>query len=173
MSEPSSPFNLRSTFMLGQRASADDFWLGLGLVAVVDAVRLTLTPAAGVLSWLLVAFLVSCVFMNRLRDAGRAPGFAFLVLAIATIIKAVTGLFAMGAELMPHFMAFLTDMGVDPNDPAQMYAPEVQAAYQEWLQQDPAFAVEILAAGAWLSAWGFWLSLLLSGVWAARLPKAP
>jgi len=171
MSDPSSPFDLKSTFMPGQRSSADDFWLGLGLVAVVDAVRLTLTPAAGVLSWLLVAFFVTCVFMNRLRDANRAPGLALLVLAIATVIKSVTGLFAMGAALMPHFLTFLNDMGVDPNDPAQMYSPEVQAAYQEWLRQDPSFAVEILGAGAWLSAWGFWGALLLAGLWVARMPR--
>jgi len=140
--------NLKVAFLPGLRASADEFWLALGVIALVDAVRLSLSPAAGWLSWLLIAFFVSCAFMNRLRDAGRSPMLALAPLAGATIVKMVTGLFAIISEMMPQALIFFESQGVDLADPDQLYDPAVQAAYQDWLTSNPEFAVQALAAGA-------------------------
>lgn len=170
MTQPA--INLKVAFWPVHRATPDDFWLALGVIAVLDAVRLTLTPAAGLLSWAVIAFFVACAFINRLRDAGRMVGLAVVPLGAATLVKLVAGLFGMMSVAYPEFIAFLQSQGVDLNDPvsvqAAAYDAEIQRAYQAHLTSDPEHALAILKAGAWPSAWGFWLTLALSGLWATR-----
>ncbi len=164
-----SRLNLKVAFIPGLRASADDFWLALGVIALIDAVRLSISPTAGLLSWLVVAFFALCAFMNRLRDAGRAPTIAFILLIGASVIKALSGLFAMAWAIMPQVLTYLEEnLGVDPDDPAQFYDPQIQRAYQDWLVANPEIVMSALGAGAWPSVWGFWLTLVIAGVWVSR-----
>ncbi|WP_306015803.1 hypothetical protein [Oceanicaulis sp. MMSF_3324] len=170
MTQPS--FDLKTAFMPVFRSTEDEFWIGLGVIAALDAVRISFSPAAGLLSWLVIAFFVSTVFINRYRTLGKPAFLALGVLAGATVVKMLTGLFAMAIRAYPQFVAFLEDQGVNMNDPAAVQAaasdPVIQQAYQNRLSSDPEFAMAILQSGAWPSVWGFWLVLAAVGYWTAR-----
>jgi hypothetical protein len=165
-------FDLKTAFMPVFRSTEDEFWIGLGVIAALDALRISFSPAAGVLSWLVIAFFVSTVFINRYRALGKPTALALAALAGATVIKIITGLFGMAMRAYPEFVSFLESQGVNMEDPAAVqaaaYDPAIQQAYQERLTSDPEFAITILHAGAWPSMWGFWLVLAAVGYWTAR-----
>ena len=171
MTQPS--FDLKTAFMPVFRSTEDEFWIGLGIIAALDAVRISFSPAAGLLSWLVIAFFVSTVFINRYRTLGKPSFLALGVLAGATVVKMVTGLLAMTIRLYPQFLVFLEeDHGVNINDPAAVQAvaadPVIQQAFFDQLDSNPEFAMAILQSGAWPSVWGFWLVLAAVGYWTAR-----
>ena len=164
--------DLKTAFMPVFRSTEDEFWIGLGVIAALDAVRISLSPAAGLLSFLVIAYFVSAVFINRYRAMGKPSILALGVLGGAIAAKMVIGLFAMAVRAYPQFVAFLESQGVNMNDPAAVQAaasdPVIQQAYQARLSSDPDFAMAILHAGAWPSVWGFWLVLAAVGYWTAR-----
>ena len=170
MTQPS--IDLKTAFMPVYRSTEDEFWIGLGVIAALDALRISFSPAAGLLSWLLIAFFVSTVFINRYRALGKPSILSLGVLGGATLVKIITGLFAMAVRAYPQFVTFLESQGVNMNDPAAVQAaasdPVIQQAYQTRLSSDPEFAMAILHAGAWPSVWGFWLVPAAVGYWTAR-----
>ena len=170
-------FDFAKAFRPGARADARTFQIALALVALLDAVRLTALGALAGPVWFLVLLLLAFALSNRLRDAGRSVALAVLPVSAAIAAKAVAALIAFTAALYPDFLRFLDERGVDMNDPAAMqaaaYDPEVQAAYQTYLQNSPELLREISGAGDWPSTWAFWLVIALFAFAWSRWPSRP
>ncbi len=167
--------NLKPVFLPNQRADASVFWLGLGLIAALDALRLTITGGIGLLPWFIVLFFLAVLHANRLRDAGR-PALALIVpLILGIAAKLIIGLIAMMVDYMPTFMAFLESQGVDTNDPVQTQAaafdPGLQRAHEAYLTNNPEILRDMMVAGAWPSTWAFWIVVGLVARWFARQPS--
>ncbi|XBQ15992.1 MAG: hypothetical protein ABL308_13675 [Oceanicaulis sp.] len=170
-------FDPGAAFWPNRRADADTFLLALGIIAAIDAVRLTLLPVGGLLTWLLVMFFVVSAFINRARDAGRGGGAAVLAAGSAAMAKAVASFIAITAALYPDFLRFMEQRGVDVSDPVAVQAAAsdmaLQQAYQERLQTSPELMGEIYSAGAWPSMWAFWIVIALFAWRLRRLPSRP
>lgn len=168
--------NLKAVFLPTQRADAGDYWLGLGVIALIDAVRLSLSGGAGLLSWLLIVLFVVSVHINRLRDAGRSLNLVLAPLFAGVAAKMVIGFAAMFFAYIPIFSEFLISQGIDPNDPVAMqqtaFDPAIAAAHEAYLRANPEIAFDTMRAGAWPSTWAFWLTVGLIGRWFARMPRA-
>jgi len=169
--------NLKAAFLPTERADRNTFWLGLGVIAVIDALRLSIMDGVGMAPFILVLFFLTSLHVNRLRDAGRAPGLVLLPLLLGVAAKLVIGLFAMTFAYMPVFTEFLATQGIDINDPVAVqsaaFDPALQAAHEAYLRANPELAVETLRAGAWPSVWAFWIVVGLLGRWFARFPSRP
>jgi uncharacterized membrane protein YhaH (DUF805 family) len=167
--------NLKAAFLPTERADRNVYWLGLGVIALIDALRLSVSGGVGLLSFLLVLVFLTCLHMNRLRDAGRSPSYVFLPLLAGIGAKGVIGLFAMTFAYMPVFTDFLATQGIDINDSVAVQAaafdPALQAAHEAYMRANPQLAFDTLRAGAWPSTWAFWIAVGLVGRWFARLPS--
>jgi hypothetical protein len=166
--------NLRVAFFPTYRADPDSYWLGLGVIAMIDAVRLSLTTAGGMLPWLLVLFFVASVNINRLRDAGRQGPLVIIPLAAGVVAKSVTALFAMSSSFLDEYLAA---RGIDRNDSAATMAaindPALQPDLQNYMQNNPASMLTALDAAAWPSMWAFWLAVGCVGLWFSRMRVRP
>jgi uncharacterized membrane protein YhaH (DUF805 family) len=166
--------NLRAAFIPAYRAGPDTYWLGLGVIALIDAVRLTLTDGAGMLPWLFILFFTASININRLRDAGRQPPLAIIPLAAGVLAKSITALFTSAFIAMD---AFLVAQGVDTGDSAQVMgvvgAPDFQTEYQSYLLENPDVMAEALQAAAWASTWAYWLAVGAVALWFARMRPRP
>jgi hypothetical protein len=166
--------NLRAAFLPAFRAGPDAYWLGLGVIALIDAVRLTLTDGAGLLPWLFILFFTASININRLRDAGRQPPLVIVPLAAGVLAKSITALFSSAFIAMD---AFLIAQGVDTADSGQVMgvigAPDFQSEYQAYLTENPAVMAEALRQAAWPSTWAYWLAVGAIGLWFARLRYRP
>ncbi|MGP1276238.1 MAG: hypothetical protein ACQRW7_12555 [Caulobacterales bacterium] len=170
------PINFRAFLLPDSRADADTFWLGLGLIAFLDALRLTLLDAGpAMLVWLVILFFTASVHINRLRDAGRQGPLVIIPLAAAVVVKAVVAIIAVTAAMLPAFMNHLEAAGVDIDDPAAVQAAgrdeELIAAFQERMVENEAETLAAFAAGDWPSAVAFWLTIFVIGLWFARMPR--
>ena len=165
--------DLKTIFLPNRYATPDQFWLALGVVALIDGVRVSIMPVGALLTWLLVVFFTACVFINRLRDAGRPGPLVIAPLGLATLAKSVAAMFVIAA----HFAAFLAAQGVDVNDRERLEQaledPQYMQTYQQALSENPELAVEILRAAAWPSVLAFWLVLFALGIWFARMRPKP
>ena len=168
--------NLKAAFLPNQRADAGDYWLGLGVIALIDALRLSVSGGIGLLPWILILFFMVSAHINRLRDAGREPNLVLVPLIAGVAAKTVIGFVAMFFAYIPVFTEFLISQGIDPNDPVAMqqtaFDPAIQAAHDAFLRNNPEIAVDTMRAGAWPSTWAFWLTVGLIGRWFARMPRA-
>jgi uncharacterized membrane protein YhaH (DUF805 family) len=168
--------DFRAIFFPGGRADPSLYWLGLGLIAALDAVRLTLINGIGLLSFVVIAFFVASLHINRLRDAGRSASIVALPLVLGLAAKLIIGLGAMMVHYMPVFYEFLAAQGVDINDSAAVQAaafdPALQAAHEAYMMNNPDEVYAMLRAAAWPSTWAFWILVGLLGRWFARLPHS-
>jgi uncharacterized membrane protein YhaH (DUF805 family) len=168
--------NLKAAFLPTLRADAGDYWLGLGVIALIDAVRLSMSGGAGLLPWLLILFFMVSLHINRLRDAGRSANLVLIPVFAGVAAKMLVGLVAMFFAYMPIFTEFLISQGIDPNDPVAMqqtaFDPAIAAAHEAYLRNNPEIAFDTMRAGAWPSTWAFWLTVGLIGRWFARMPRA-
>lgn len=166
--------NLKAAFLPAFRAGPDTFWLGMGVIALIDAVRLTLTGGSMLLPWLFIIFFTASLHINRLRDAGRQPPLVIIPLAAGIIAKSVTALFVSAFIAMD---AFLVAQGVDTADSGQVMsvvsAPTFQAEYQAYLQASPDVMAQALSAASWPSMWAYWSAVGAIGFWFARLRYRP
>lgn len=162
--------NLRAAFLPAYRAGPDTYWLGLGIIALIDAVRLSLTGGGGMIPWLLILFFTASININRLRDAGRQPPLAIIPLAAGVLAKSITALFASAFIAMD---AFLVQQGVDTNDSGQVMGvvggPDFQADYQAYLMENPQVMEQALQSAAWPSTWAYWLAVGAVALWFARM----
>jgi hypothetical protein len=162
--------NLRAAFIPAYRAGPDTYWLGLGVIALIDAVRLTLTDGAGLLPWLFILFFTASININRLRDAERQPPLTIIPLAAGVLAKSITALFASAFVAMD---AFLVQQGVDTNDTTQVMdvvgAPDFQTRYQTYLMDNPDVMASALQTAAWSSTWAYWLAVGAVALWFARM----
>jgi uncharacterized membrane protein YhaH (DUF805 family) len=170
------PLNFRAFFLPDTRADADTFWLGLGFIALADALRLTLLDAGlAMFAWLLVLFCVASIHINRLRDAGRQGPLVIIPLAAGVAVKAVVAIIAVTVAILPGFMEYLEAQGVDINDPAQVQAAgqddELIAGFQQLMIENEADTLAAFSAGDWPSAIAFWLTVFAIGFWFARMPR--
>lgn len=166
--------NLRAAFFPTYRADPQSYWLGLGLIALIDAVRLSLTDGSGMLPWLLVVFFTACININRLRDAGRQGPLAIIPVGAGVAAKSVTALFASAFIAME---TFLSQQGVDTADSSAVMAaisqPDFQTQYQRHLETNPDALAAALTDAAWISTWAYWLAVAGVGLWFARLRNRP
>lgn len=168
--------NLKAVFLPGNLADPDDYWLGLGIIALIDAVRLTLIGPGGLLTWLAVLFFVFALHANRLRHAGRPATLAFVAVGAGIAAKAVVGFIAMMIALMPRFFTYFEGQGVDVDDAQALQAasqdPEMMQGFQRYIEANEAEVMaEIAAASAWPSLVAFWAALGLLGFWYARMER--
>ena len=166
--------NIRAAFFPTYRADANSYWLGLGVIALIDAVRLTLTGGSGMLAWLFILFFTACININRLRDAGRQGPLAIIPLTAGVLAKSVTALFASAFIAMDSYLAA---QGVDTTDSSavmgEISAPEFQTQYQNYLQSNPDVMAGALADAAWASTWAYWLAVGAVALWFARMRPRP
>lgn len=166
--------NLRAAFFPTYRAGPDSYWLGLGVIALIDAVRLTLSDGGGLLAWLLIVFFTACININRLRDAGRQGPLVILPLGAAVLAKSVVALFASAFIAME---AYLTQQGINIADSAAVMQaiaePDFQGDYQAYLQANPEMMETALRDAAWPSTWAYWLTAAAFGLWFAGMRARP
>lgn len=170
------PIRFSAIFLPTGRADADTFWLGLGIIAFLDALRLTLLDAGpAMLVWLVILFFAASVHINRLRDAGRQGPLVIIPLAAGVLVKAAVAIIAVTVAMLPGFMEHLEAAGVDVNDPAAVQAAgrddEIIAAFQQSMIENEAETLAAFSAGDWPSAIAFWLTVFLIGFWFARMPR--
>lgn len=163
-------FNLNAVFLPVYKVDPQTYWLGLGIIALIDALRVSFGAPGGFFGWLLIVFFVSSLHINRLRDAGRPGPLVIVSIAPATLAKAVVGLFATGYMVM---MGFLEAQGVDRNNSEQVLEalsqPDLEARYQVYLNENLDVVNAALGLVAWPSLWAFWGTVGLIGLWFARL----
>ncbi|WP_270375664.1 hypothetical protein [Marinicauda sp. Alg238-R41] len=171
--------NLKTAFLPVYRADADDYWLGLGVIALIDALRITLAgPGAGLLTFLIIVFFFIALHINRLRDAGRPGALAMIAAAVALAAKGIVALIAMAVSLTPLLFEYFQSQGINTEDPQALQEasqdPALMQGFQTYLEnQGPEFALQLAGAGAWPSLFGFWIAALLMGLWYARMgPRA-
>ncbi len=166
--------NLRPIFLPNQRADASVFWLGLGLIAAIDAVRLTMIGGVGAITWIFIVFFLAVLHTNRLRDAGRPEYLVTIPLVIGLLAKVIVGMTAMGIDYLPAYAQFAESQGLDLDDPVQaratLFDPAFQRAHQAFRQANQDIELSMYRAGAWPSTWAFWLVIVLMGRWFARMP---
>lgn len=170
------PINLRAILLPDTRADADTYWLGLGVIAFADALRLTLLDAGlAMLAWLVILFFLTALHVNRLRDAGRQAPLAIIPLASGVVVKVIVAITAVTIAVLPAFMDHLQAAGVDINDPAAVQAAGRDEALIEGFQQrmieNEAETLAAFSAGDWPSAVAFWLTVFAIGFWFARMPR--
>lgn len=170
------PINFRAILLPDTRADADTFWLGLGLIALADALRLTVLDAGpAMLAWLAILFFLSALHINRLRDAGRQGPLVIVPLAAGVAVKALVAVVAVTVAILPGFMDYLESQGVDINDPSQVQAAgqdeELIAGFQQLMIENEADTLAAFSAGDWPSAIAFWLTVFAIGFWFARMPR--
>lgn len=170
------PFNFRAILLPDTRADADTYWLGLGFIALADALRLTLLDAGlAMFGWLVILFCLAALHINRLRDAGRQGPLVIVPLAAGVAVKTIVAVFAVTLAILPGFMEYLEAQGVDINDPAQVQAAgqdeDLIAGFQQLMIENEADTLAAFSAGDWPSAVAFWLTVFAIGFWFARLPR--
>lgn len=162
-------------FIPRHHADPDDYWTGLGVIAMIDAIRLSVAPdRTAMYLWIIpLAFLVS-LHINRLRDAARP--FMLLIVGIGTAIvaKAITALIGMTAALYPIYLEFLSGQGVDLEDPLSIQQAaqnsELMNIFQEQLLNNAdTYYQMIFSASAWTSMIGFWVVMAMFSLWYGRM----
>lgn len=167
--------NLKAAFWPTERADADTFWLGLGVIALIDTVRLSISSAGDARAWLVILLLLVFLHTNRLRDTGRSAGLLALPLLLGVAAKAIVASVALFFALMPVLYEFFQLQGLDITDPAASEAfaqdLEMQAAFQAYVLESPDITLILMDAMAWPSHWGFWLMVGVLARWFARMPS--
>ena len=158
----------------GRRATPDSYWLALGVIALIDGVRISVLDGPGALfSWLIVLFFVASAHLNRLRDAARPALYASAPVFGGAAVKFLVGLGVMSMAIFPLYRDFAEARGIDMNDPQAVNTafadPALQRAFQEMLLADPQLAARITAAGDWPSTLAFWIVIFVGARWFARL----
>jgi hypothetical protein len=166
--------NLADAFLPGRRSDPDSFLIALGLVALIDGLRLSLLEAGGwPLAFAPILLLCAAAFINRLRAAGRQGPLVILPLGAALSAKALVGLIGMLTAITPMTFDYMRERGLDPSDPEDMQAaaadPEFQAGFQRYVLDNQERAAEAISAGDWPSTLAWWAVIIGFGFWAARL----
>lgn len=170
--------NLKTAFWPAHRASPDDFWLGLGVIALIDAVRLSIAPSGvALILWLAILFFVAAVHINRLRDARRRPGLALVPLGLASAAKFFGAAVGVAAGVFPIFIRYMETQGVDVDDPAALQAaaqdPAIGEGFQTYIAGDAQAMAIITSAGDWPSMIAFWAVIFALGFWFASIKPRP
>ncbi len=170
--------DLKTAFWPAHRATSDDFWLALGVIALIDAVRLSLAPSElALFLWLVILFFVAAAHINRLRDAGRQAGLVIVPLGLGTAAKVIGGFLGMATGLMPMLIDYLEGEGVDVQSQealqSAMQDEALMEGFQRFMLANEAQAAQALSAGAWPSMIAFWAVVFALGFWFARMrPRA-
>lgn len=171
-------FNPKAWFIPRFEADPDDYWTGLGVIALIDWLRLTLAPSDAVLFlWIPVLAFLTSLHVNRLRHAMRPLGLAAVAVGVAVIIKTLIAGTGMVLALMPYYLDFLAGQGVDVNDAmAIQEASRDQAlmdAFSEWMVQNAdMIRGELFQASAWTSMLGFWAVIVGLAFWYAGMRRS-
>lgn len=166
--------NLKAVFLPAYFADPDEYWLGLGIIALIDAVRLTVLGAGQAFGlWFVVLFFVAALHINRLRDAGRPKALALVAIGAGLVAKTFTAVMAMSVAAS---FAYLRARGVDPSDAEAFQAmaadPGFQADLDRFMRENAeALQPELMAASAWPSLVAFWAVIALVGIWYARMGR--
>ena len=168
--------DLKTALLPAYRADSDQFLLGLGVVAALDALRLSLVPEpAAIFLWLPVLFFCASAHINRLRDAGRQPGLVIAPLGLAVLAKAVTAVFAVTAGIYPYYLNYLEERGYDPNDPQSLQTAlsddSLMAGFQDWMMTNEELVMTIADGAAWPSMFGFWIVIGLFAIWFSKMGR--
>ena len=169
-------FNIKAILLPTERADPGAYWLGLGVIALIDAVRLSVSGGTGLAPWVLILFLVTSLHLNRLRDAKREPSLVLRPLLAGVAAKAIVGAVAFVFGMLPFVDAFMRAQGLDPNNAADVQRintdPVLREAINVFALENPDLVNGAFKAAAWPSMWAFWLAVGLMGRWFARMPRA-
>lgn len=162
-------------FLPGQRASSSTFFIGLVVLAALDAARLyglqagTLPdegPVAAIIpigSLIVMTLFVLFLFMNRRADAQRGPGLAFLPVGLSLLIRIIAGGVFVTVTGMGMMQEFAASQGQDWMTAAQ--DPAFQGQFEAWLEANPESSDGIQTTSAIISFLGFWIPAFLFGLW--------
>ncbi|MEE2567237.1 hypothetical protein [Hyphobacterium marinum] len=162
-------------FLPGQRASSSTFFIGLVVLAVLDAARLYVLqagmlpdtgPVAVILpigSLIVMMLFVLFLFMNRRADAQRGPGLAFLPVGLSLLIRIIAGGIFVTVAGMGLMQDFASSQGQDWMTAAQ--DPAFQDQFEAWLEANPENAGGIDTTSAIISFVAFWVPAFLFGLW--------
>ena len=169
---------MRYLILPGQRTSQDQYFVGLGVLALIDGLRASFFPGSlAFFAFLLVLFALSVLHTNRLRSAGRSPIGTVWVILAGLFGKVTATLLAMTASLFPVMMRHLEDRGVDTSDQEALTAalqdPNFNAQFQTYLTENPQITVNLINSGTWPSLIGFWLFVLAVGYIITRSKARP
>lgn len=166
--------NLKAVFLPAYFADPDDYWLGLGIIALIDAVRLSVLGAGNSAAlWFVVLFFLSALHINRLRDAGRPKALALVVIGVGVAVKAFTAIMAMSVAAS---FAYLRERGIDPSDAEAFQAMAADPAFQTELdrflrENSETLQPVLMQASAWPSLVAFWAAIALMGFWYAGMRR--
>ena len=106
------------------RASVSAFVLGIVILLVVDAVRLSVGtgPVPGLIPLFAVWFVCFSLLANRRRHAGRSTGLAFLPVVLAIVAKGIGAMVGAGIGTYEAMLTYATEQGVAVDDQAEMTA---------------------------------------------------
>ena len=155
-------------FLPGQRASSSTFFIGLVVLAALDAARLWalqsgMMPSEGPVAMIAPIFL----FMNRRADAQRGPGLAFLPVGLSLLVRIVgAGIFVTVAG-MGMMQEFAAEQGQDWMTAAQ--DPAFQEQFQAWSEANPDATDGIQLTSAIVSFAAFWVPIALFSFWFAGM----
>jgi hypothetical protein len=159
------------------RASVSAFVLGIVILLVVDAVRLSVGtgPVPGLIPLFAVWFVCFSLFANRRRHAGRSIGLAFLPVVLAIVAKGIGAMVGAGIGTYEAMLTYATEQGVAVDDQAEMTAalqdPGFQTAFQDWLQGDLARTQALIDATTWPSFIAFWVVLGVFAIWFSTMHR--
>tara|TARA_R110002096_G_scaffold70585_2_gene169239 strand:- start:343 stop:879 length:537 start_codon:yes stop_codon:yes gene_type:complete len=166
-------------FLPGQRASSSTFFIGLVVLAALDAARLWalqsgMMPSEGPVamiapigSLILITLFVLFLFMNRRADAQRGPGLAFLPVGLSLLVRIVgAGIFVTVAG-MGMMQEFAAEQGQDWMTAAQ--DPAFQEQFQAWSEANPDATDGIQLTSAIVSFAAFWVPIALFSFWFAGM----
>lgn len=166
-------------FLPGQRASSSTFFIGLFVLAALDAARLWalqsgMLPAEGPVamivpigSLILMTLFVLFLFMNRRADAQRGPGLAFLPVGLSLLARIIgAGIFVTVAG-MGMMQEFAAEQGQDWMTAAQ--DPAFQEQFEAWTEANPDATDGMQMMSAIISFAAFWVPAFLFGLWFAGM----
>ena len=166
-------------FLPAYKASTTAYLLGIGVLAVLDFLRMSTiggTPP-GLVGMLAIWVFVFSLHANRRRHAGRDIGLAALPVGIAVIGKFIGAIVGAMIRMMFDLIEFAAANGVDTADQAALEEAlndqEFLDAFTRTIEQDPEYLPSLVEASQPASFIGFWLVIAAFAIWFFQMRKPP
>lgn len=170
--------NIGVIFLPVYRATTTAFVLGLILMAVVDAIRISfdIPIISGWIGMIAIWFSVYSLHANRRRHANMSTGIAMMPAILAVLASAISGFVQIMRLGWQHMLDFASSNGVNTDDVEALTAalndPGFQTAWQENLSANPDVMEVWLPGISWASYAGYWLVVAGFALWFAKMKSA-